>query len=453
MKKRDNRDLVQRILKLLNLVLIALIFEIVWLHYYLPQTQGPFNNYAAYLFFGLYCALYLMYTKIYDGFLVFSSRIYELICGQALAAMIADLLMFIVIWLTSLHFPNPLPILMTLVVQITISTLWSVVVHRWYFASHGVQHAAFICDDEESVAELIGEHAFQKRFVVDCVARPEEIIHGDYAQLATANTIFIGCSASGLRNEIVTACADMRKGIYLIPDPEDVIFHGAKQVHMFHSAVLRVNRGEPMVGYDFVKRAFDIAVSLIAIIVLSPFIIGTAIAIKLDDGGPVFYKQERLTRGEKLFKILKFRSMRVDAEKDGVARLSTGDSDPRVTKVGRFIRKTRLDEIPQLINILAGDMSFVGPRPERPSLTEQYVQEIPQFKQRLRVKAGLTGYAQVYGKYNATPRNKLLMDMVYIEHRSLWEDLQILFATMKVILMPDATEGVAEGQTTASRKQ
>ena len=148
--------------------------------------------------------------------------------------------------------------------------------------------------------------------------------------------------------------------------------------------------------------------------------------------------------------VLKFRSMRVDAEKDGVARLSTGDKDDRITPVGRFIRKVRIDELPQLLNILKGDMTICGPRPERPEIAAQYEEELPEFCLRLQAKAGLTGYAQVYGKYNTTPYDKLVMDLMYIAHPSFLQDLQIMFATVKILFMKESTEGVADKQITAS---
>ena len=141
--------------------------------------------------------------------------------------------------------------------------------------------------------------------------------------------------------------------------------------------------------------------------------------------------------------------MRTDAEKDGVARLSTGDNDDRITKVGKFIRKVRIDELPQLFNILAGDLTIVGPRAERPEIAKEYQEELPEFELRLQAKAGLTGYAQVYGKYNTTPYDKLLMDLMYIANASIFEDLRIIFATVKILFMPDSTEGVEVGQVTA----
>ena len=183
--------------------------------------------------------------------------------------------------------------------------------------------------------------------------------------------------------------------------------------------------------------------------IASPFLIATAIAVKAEDGGPVFYRQVRLTRDGKQFKILKFRSMRVDAEKDGVARLAS-EHDDRITRVGHIIRAIRFDELPQLLNILRGDMSFVGPRPERPEIAAQYEQEMPAFSLRLQVKAGLTGTAQVYGRYNTEPKDKLKMDLMYINNMSPLEDLRLMFATARILFMRESTSGVADGQTTAS---
>ena len=183
----------------------------------------------------------------------------------------------------------------------------------------------------------------------------------------------------------------------MIPRVGDVIMSSARTMHMFHLPVMRVTRYNPHPLYLIGKRIFDIVISLVALVVLSPIFLITAIAIKATDKGPVFYKQERLTRNGKRFMIHKFRSMRVDAEKDGVARLSTGDNDDRITPVGRFIRKCRIDELPQLIDILAGNLSVVGPRPERPQIADECIKEMPEFQLRLQCKAGLTGFAQVYG--------------------------------------------------------
>ena len=174
--------------------------------------------------------------------------------------------------------------------------------------------------------------------------------------------------------------------------------------------------------------------------------------IKAYDHGPAFYKQVRLTKDGRRFEILKFRSMRVDAEKDGVARLAATDDD-RITPVGKIIRAIRFDELPQIFNILKGDMSIVGPRPERPEIAAQYEEEMPAFSLRLQVKAGLTGTAQVYGKYNTEPKDKLKMDLMYINDMSLKEDLKLIFATVKILFMKESTAGVQQGQVTANKHE
>jgi len=240
---------------------------------------------------------------------------------------------------------------------------------------------------------------------------------------------------------------------YVLPRIGDIIMSGAKPMHLFHLPILQVRRRHMDFFGAFIKRLFDIVSSALVLIVVSPIMLVTAIAIKATDGGPVFYKQRRLTQDGREFDVLKFRSMRVDAEKDGVARLSTGDKDDRITPVGHIIRKVRIDELPQLLNILGGSMSVVGPRPERPEIAAQYEEELPEFRLRLQVKAGLTGYAQVYGKYNTTPYDKLQMDLMYIANPSFIQDLRIIFATIKILFMPESTDGVAEGQMTAAMQQ
>ena len=192
-----------------------------------------------------------------------------------------------------------------------------------------------------------------------------------------------------------------------------------------------------------VKRAMDIVVSLLLLIITSPLLLISALAIKLYDGGPVFFRQERATINGRLFQIHKFRSMIVDAEKDG-APIPTTEGDPRITPIGKILRATRLDELPQLIDILVGDMSLVGPRPERIEHVKQYTEEIPEFQYRLKVRGGLTGYAQLYGKYNTTPYDKLQLDLMYIQNYSLLLDIRMLLMTVKIMFMKESTDGFTE---------
>ena len=261
--------------------------------------------------------------------------------------------------------------------------------------------------------------------------------------------VFVAGVNSRCRNGILKYCEDMGIRGFFLPHVGDVIMQGAQHIQAFDTPVMMVRRKTLRPEYRVVKRLADFLFSLIGLILLSPIFLITAIAIKCYDRGPVFYKQTRLTKDSKEFKIIKFRSMRVDAEKDGVARLSTGENDDRITPIGKIVRKCRLDELPQLINILKGEMSIVGPRPERPEIAEEYYKHIPDFRLRLQVKAGLTGYAQVYGKYSSDPYEKLEFDLMYINNMSILTDIELMFATASILFLPESTEGVAEGQTTA----
>ncbi len=266
------------------------------------------------------------------------------------------------------------------------------------------------------------------------------------------NAVVIGDITVDERKQIVKYCYGNSIRFYLFPKIGDVILTGAEELHVFDSPILLTREYSLTIEERVIKRTIDIVFSLILIILTSPLMLLTALAVKLYDRGPVLYKQVRCTRNAKEFKIYKFRSMRVDAESDGVARLaSKGDS--RITPVGKFIRKCRLDELPQLFNILKGEMSFIGPRPERPEIIKQYVEIMPEFAYRMKVKAGLAGFAQVYGKYNTTPYDKLKLDLIYIEKYSLMLDLKLMLLTLKVLLWPDSTEGVEKEQITALKNE
>lgn len=238
--------------------------------------------------------------------------------------------------------------------------------------------------------------------------------------------------------------------VYMMPKISDVIIKGADPIHLFDTPIFLTREYSLKVEQRFAKRCIDIVCALLLAVITSPVMLITAIIIKCYDGGPVLYKQVRCTVGAREFRIMKFRSMRVDAEKDGVARLAT-KNDSRITPIGKFIRAVRIDELPQLFNILKGDMSFIGPRPERPEIIRQYMEDMPEFAFRMKVKAGLAGYAQVYGKYNTTPYDKLKLDLSYIENYSVWMDIKLMLLTLKILFSPEATEGVDSTQTTAAK--
>ncbi|MPM36906.1 hypothetical protein SDC9_83510 [bioreactor metagenome] len=276
----------------------------------------------------------------------------------------------------------------------------------------------------------------------------EEDIYAMIQQVGVEAVMLCGL-ASSQRNDILKYCIKHEIRAYVRPNIGDFIMSSAKTIQMANLPVIVCEHSAPSFFYLATKRMMDIVVSLCGLVVAGPVMILTAIAVKAYDHGPVLYKQARITKAGRIFYIYKFRSMQVNAEQDGIARLAQ-QSDQRITAVGKIIRACRIDELPQILNILGGSMSVVGPRPERPEIMEQYKETLPEFELRLQVKAGLTGYAQVYGKYNTMPYDKLQMDLMYIAHPSIIEDLKIILTTIKILFLPESTEGVKEERTTAT---
>ena len=437
---------VLRVVKLLNLALMTAAALCCWC---LSYAHNGWDQ-TGLLVGVIYCVLYMTYGRIYESFLISLVRITEMVYSQALALLMSDGILYLVLSLMERRLVAVMPMLGLFAAQLLISVLWSVCAHKWYFASFAPKRTAVIHDRGRDVGELIGTYGLSKKFEVCRTATLEECLEGNFAVLEGMQTVFLCGISSHDRNLILKQCVEKGITVYVLPKIGDIIMSGAKQMHLFHLPFLRVGRYDPAPEYLFLKRLFDVVVSGCALIVLSPVMLLVGWAVRRD-GGPAFYRQCRLTKDGKRFDVLKFRSMRVDAEKDGKARLASANDD-RITPVGHFIRKVRIDELPQLINILRGDMSIVGPRPERPEIAAEYEKELPEFSLRLQAKAGLTGYAQVYGKYNTTPYDKLQMDLMYIANPSFWEDLRIIFATIKILFLPESTEGVAEGQETAMKK-
>ncbi len=437
-----------RFIKLINLLCMVAAFGVAWFMYYQYMIRSPFYFWGDVAIVVIFAVLYFYFCKTYDAFVISHYRIFDIIASQSLALLFSNGIMYAITVLLCKHFPNPFPLLLCFVDQVSISIIWSCIAHWTYFKWFPALKTIIVYDRRRGMQDLIEEYGLAKKFDVKKTASVEECLN-DLSMIDDMEVVFLSGIHSHDRNFILKYCLYEKKQVYVIPRIGDVIMSSAMQVHLFHLPMMRVQRYRPRPGYLFLKRVFDIVASLIGLIVLSPVFLITAIAIKATDKGPVFYKQARLTKNGKRFMIHKFRSMRVDAEKDGVARLSSGDNDDRITPVGRFIRKCRIDELPQLIDILSGNLSVVGPRPERPEIAEEYMKEIPEFQLRLQAKAGLTGYAQVYGKYNTTPYDKLQMDLMYIAHPSFAEDIRICFATFKILFTSESTEGVAKGQTTA----
>lgn len=447
-----HKKIQQELLNGFNILLVTGAFWLCWSYFYASQITHPFyyvGNLIMVFLFGLF---YYFTSHLYNGYSLPISRIYELVYSQALAALISDGILYLITILINRHYISFFPFVPTFLLQFFLITLWTVAAHQWYFREFPPKKTVVILGQGQNVDKLVKQYGMDVHFDVQSVVPVEECLKDIPGTIGQAEVVFCCGLRSHNRNLVTKYCVAHKIGTYVIPRIGDVIMDSAKKVHLFHLPMMSVQRYNPSPEFLFFKRLYDIILSLVALVIFAPIMVAVAVAIKLTDGGDIFYRQARLTKDGKVFQVLKFRSMRMDAEKDGVARLSTGENDPRVTKVGRFIRAVRFDELPQLLNILKGDMAIVGPRPERPEISAQYAKDMPEWNLRLQAKCGLTGYAQVYGQYNTTPYDKLLLDLMYIAKPSLFEDFKIIFATVKILFMKESTAGVAEGQVTAETK-
>ena len=435
-------------LKGILFVLLALVF----FGPYLSSTTEPNAELLrisriSFIPISTFLVLGICFIRIYGGFAIGVKKTKEIIYSMFLATLITDVITYIQlsVMMKSLpihsdFMPGWLAPFLSLAVQYLLIVAFSYFGNFVYFKINQPAPCTVIYGDEEQIETYLKKIGkYKKQWAVKDVVH---YLNEDVKKLIRVNdTVFLFDVPRGLRNDFIEYCYKHNKNIEILPDVADVIINNSKHVLLDDSSIYESRVDALSFEQRFIKRTFDIVISGIGLIVASPFMLVEAIAIKLYDRGPVFFKQERMTEGGRVFKVIKFRTMVVDAEKQTGAVLSS-KNDSRITPVGKFFRATRLDELPQLINIFVGDMSIVGPRPERESIAEEYVKELPEFRYRLKVKAGLTGLAQIMGKYNTTPKDKLTLDLVYIEQYSVWLDLKLMFQTLKVLFKSDSTEGV-----------
>ncbi len=454
-KKIKTHNLVEKIVLYFLKGFIILAFSGVlyycWTQHYNPYIPTPFYRLGNYFMGALFVLFYTAFVKVFGGFLVGTSPVTDLAFSQIIAIGFQQGICYIIFSLLSYRLVSIWPFVAMFLGFSVVASLWCLFADFVYFKIHKPKNTIFVYENMDSYYSLEGIEKLSKRFDVKEKLNCKECsLRELFEKMRDADAVVLCGVHSDYRNEVVKHCIAKGKVAYVKPKISDTIIRGGRTIQLLNVPVYRCRRSDQSLIYVAVKRFFDIVLSLIAIIISSPVMAVTAIAVKAYDGGDAFYRQTRLTTNGKQFRLIKFRSMIQNAEKDGVARLAA-EGDSRITPVGKFIRKTRLDELPQLFNILKGDMSFVGPRPERPEIAEQYEKDMPEFALRLQVKAGLTGYAQVYGKYNTPPYDKVQMDLMYVANQSILEDLRLMLMTFKIMFVPSSTEGVDENQTTAKR--
>ena len=455
-RRRDElRRLVRGGLCTLLLVLFSFMFGYVWDRYY---SQGlwkePFYAKGNVVMVIIYLIVAFLFFSVLGGLKIGTLRRTNVMLSQMVGILCLHVVMYGQMILLYRGLPPVMPLMLLTVSEVILIYAFSYIFDftlnvlfppRELLVTYGEYPFQPICNKIESRKDkfLIGGSMN--------VSAGWEALQKEIDKFKDGGVV-ISDVHSEMRNRILKYCYAKEIRVYITPKVSDILLRNAEPLHIFDTPLMLVRGSGLTIGQKFFKRLTDIVISLIMIVIASPFMLVAAILIKSYDHGPVLFKQKRLTEGRKEFYVYKFRSMIVDAEKDGVARLASAN-DSRITPVGKFIRATRMDELPQLFNILKGDMSIVGPRPERPEIAEEYEKEIPEFAYRLKVKAGLTGYAQIYGKYNTTAYDKLKLDLMYIEGYHILIDFKLILTTIKIIFMKESTEGVEEGQVTAGSSE
>lgn len=443
------KQIIKELYKIISVILAFVTSAGLWYWNVSPRWGEGYFGYIPLLAVGIgFCIVYWFFAKMYQALKIGIYRLTELTYFQVLSFGIADVLLFIasLFWFHGFKGMELLSYAVMFVLQMVIIVGTIFVLNRFFAKYDSPRKVVIVYGKEDYIKFLRKVKAKKLRYeVIGCFddGVPMDILKETIKECAS---VYLYEVNREVKRELIFYCNGLHKDIYLTQDVEDLLTMGYDISHTFDTPFIRTKRAPVKWYYPIVKRVFDIFCSCLALVILSPLFLVVAIAIKSYDGGPIFFTQKRVTKGHKVFMIYKFRSMITDAEANGMKRATTNDD--RITPVGRIIRATRIDELPQLLNIIKGDMSIVGPRPERIELDEAYTKMIPEFSLRLAVRAGLTGYAQVFGKYNTTPLDKLKLDLIYINQRSVFLDLKLIFYTVKIMFIPESTEGFDESETT-----
>lgn len=445
----SNKDRFKRLISVVAAVLLlgmlTGVFAFIWYRYYSETIMLPFYRRGNWTLIAIYTIMTAVFFKAYGGFKLGYLKKTDMFYSQLISMACVNVITYFIVSLIGRDFMFGTPIVMMMLADILVLAVWTFISGRIFFLLYPPRKLVILYGSHQAASLVLKmSQRVDKYMICESVSVNEETERIRELILKYEGVIICDIPAE-MRNKFLKFCYDNSIRAYIAPKISDIIVRGADEIRLFDSPLLLCRNYGLDVEQELVKRVFDIVFSILMLVLASPFMLAAAIAVKLCDGGRVLYKQTRLTKDGKQFELYKFRSMVADAEKNGIPQLCS-DDDSRITSVGKFLRKCRMDELPQIINILKGDMSIVGPRPERPELTEEYKKEMPEFEFRLKVKAGLTGLAQVTGVYDTTPYDKLKMDLMYIENYSLRLDLQIILMTIKTMLFPGKTNAETEEQ-------
>ncbi|MBE6692223.1 MAG: exopolysaccharide biosynthesis polyprenyl glycosylphosphotransferase [Ruminococcaceae bacterium] len=447
----ENKERYKRLLIILSSVVIialqAVIFMYVWYGVFDDEGANYYNR-GNYVLISIYTVLLYLFYKIYGGFKIGHNKLLPMLYSQTLSVICVNTITYFLLSLIGRwkFMTNVEPILWMTLADFVVVVIW-VVFTRWLYVKVFPPRKVLVIYGQYSPDNLIKKLEKRKdEHLIDKIVSIDNDLDFIKKEMLNYRNVILTDIPAELRNEILKFCFAQNIRCYSVPKISDIMIKSATNIHLFDTSLLLFRNFSLTAEQQFLKRIFDIFASLVAIILASPLMLIISLAIFLYDRGPVIFTQDRLTRDGKTFKIYKFRSMRVSEDEEYCL---TRKEDERITPIGRIIRAVHFDELPQLFNILKGEMSVVGPRPECPILAEEYSENVPEFGFRLKVKAGLTGYAQVYGKYNTTPYDKLKLDLTYIQNYSFLLDLKIIVLTLKILFEKENTEGIDNDQTTA----
>ena len=438
MDYRKYRHLFSTTLGAMLLGMLTFWFGMIWELYYADVIIAPFFRRGNWVVVLIYLVLTGLVFKAYRctkfGYLKRSDLIYY----QLIGVTIVNFITYFQVSVIGRHFMPLSPMLLLTGIDYITIFGWALLVSGLYFRLFPPRRLVIVYGSAKAAELVLKMSSRVDKYMIcesiSCAAGLREITK----LLSDFDGVILCDVPAELRNDLLKYCCGHRLRAYIAPKISDILMRGGDELRLFDTPLILCRNEGLSPEQRFVKRGFDLLISAVLLLLLSPVMLICALMIRLEDGGPVFYRQRRLTRDGKEFEVLKFRSMIQDAEADGKPVLAA-DNDARITRTGRVLRRFRLDELPQLLNILRGEMSLVGPRPERPELAAEYAKKYPEFPYRLQVKAGLTGYAQVTGTYDTEPIDKLKMDLMYIEQYSLVLDIQILLLTLKTALFPPET--------------
>ena len=443
-KRSEEKDLIRKLEGIIEVLLLTMLYFYIWKNEYSVMYVRTFYGRGRILLMGIYFIIMYVIMRLTEGLRFGNLKIFDIVVSQWISVLVTNFITFWQICLILNVMSDPRPMLRLTLYDLIITVALPFFFTWLYHLTYVPRNMVLIYGKRAALNLRFKILERPDKYAITTTISSSEPIESIKEQIMRHDAVIINDVPAEIRNDILKFCYEHDVRTYIVPKISDVIIGGASNINLFDTPLLLVRGTGLSIGQKFLKRTLDIILSALALVALSPVFLVVSILIRSDDGGSILFRQKRVTRDGKLFTIYKFRSMREDAEKDGAQ--FTIDDDPRITKVGRCLRRSRLDELPQLINILKGDMSIVGPRPERIENYEMYENEIPEFKYRTKVKAGLTGYAQVYGKYNTTAYDKLRLDLMYIENYSIILDIKLVLMTFRTLFQKESTEGFSDNR-------